>query len=511
MLSRCPRRLSKVASPALRDASCSATKYHPSAALFLSQRRGFNNDRNTESYSDQLAESSQAESHKQKETQNDFSFDNSLTELFGDTPIRSKSSESNQPRPRRQTLTKSEQDVLTGMLDMIVTPPPSSKTSRTTDDSQPSTSSSTTFSSLSSGLFDRLRKVYKTSAQRSPDDVLFDQKKEQIGLCTDDAQLFEWTLREVFAESERFEAAARAVMDANAALPAGTPPQPVPPLQPPTYRRIIPHLMHVFRDQYRQPHLSVSIFRYAQRLSPASFVYGCSTEAYNELLETQWVLRDLTAVRDVLQEMHRHAVPLSAKTDGLVDRIRRELGRLQGETAAAAEQMRVFAEIEAEIARVDKSRKAQGREKDATGRWSAWKRQALEDTEGGFNDWSSLDGRDEGKARFRAKKEAEEMGPSGGFLDRYGSKELRSRPQSFERHGGRATPPFDSRNRRPADSRDRQSFDPRQRQTYGRPSYDQGQSSSRYPPRQGNRDHRGPPPSRRNPVLNEARDALELY
>ncbi|KAF5316183.1 hypothetical protein D9619_006666 [Psilocybe cf. subviscida] len=129
------------------------------------------------------------------ETQNDFSFDNAITELLGNTLIRSKSNESSQPRPKRQRLTKSKQDVLAGMLDMTMTPlPPANTPLRTADDSQPSASSSSpsaAFSSLSIGLFDCLRKVCRTSAQRSPDDILLNERVEQIGLCMHDAQLFE--------------------------------------------------------------------------------------------------------------------------------------------------------------------------------------------------------------------------------------------------------------------------------------------------------------------------------
>ena len=73
--------------------------------------------------------------------------------------------------------------------------------------------------------------------------------------------------------------------------------------------------MRTFRDKYANPHLALALFAHARRLSVLSFVCGCTTPAYNELLETRWAcFRDLKGVCDALEEMKTNGVETNGGT-----------------------------------------------------------------------------------------------------------------------------------------------------------------------------------------------------
>ncbi|TFY78571.1 hypothetical protein EWM64_g5437 [Hericium alpestre] len=67
---------------------------------------------------------------------------------------------------------------------------------------------------------------------------------------------------------------------------------------------------------------------YASTLSTHSFVFGCTTPAYNELIETRWAcFRDLRGVCEALEEMKANAIQPDGQTRKLVDNLRREFGQ----------------------------------------------------------------------------------------------------------------------------------------------------------------------------------------
>ncbi|EKM60688.1 uncharacterized protein PHACADRAFT_246761, partial [Phanerochaete carnosa HHB-10118-sp] len=125
-----------------------------------------------------------------------------------------------------------------------------------------------------STLTDRLRQHSRNVKWTSDADQELDRKKEEMDLCDTDQQLLDWAMREVFGESQRYEAAARKAM---AELPSS---QQGMPLQALSYPYVIAHLMRTFRDKYGDPHLALSLFDHARHLSTASYVFGCTTPAY---------------------------------------------------------------------------------------------------------------------------------------------------------------------------------------------------------------------------------------
>ncbi|KIK39189.1 hypothetical protein CY34DRAFT_89702 [Suillus luteus UH-Slu-Lm8-n1] len=221
-------------------------------------------------------------------------------------------------RARRQAMTAREVSAFDEMFNMIF--------DAVSEQKNPSAKLSSSKAPMSD-LFGRLRRHSKRLKWTTQADEEFDKKKEEMELCDTDQQLLEWAMREVFGQSQQYEERPTPTSTTSA---NSQPPQLAsmhPELQHPTYPYLVAHLMRSFRDKYRDPHLALSIFDYTQHLSIPSYVFGCTTPAYNELIETRWTcFRDLRGVHDALEEMHVNGVEPDGRTKQLVEKLRREVG-----------------------------------------------------------------------------------------------------------------------------------------------------------------------------------------
>lgn len=283
---------------------------------------------------------------------------------------------------RRQGITARETKVLTGMLDMIFDSNNREKRKTPLGDEEVA---------FKEGQVDdflvRLRR--HSNGARWLDDLdatQLDKKKEQIGYCNSDQELLDWAIREVFEESKQFEAAARAAIAQAANSPGSKEP---PPLQPATYPHMVPILMRTFRDKYHDPHLALSIFNYAKSLSIVSYVFGCSTEAYNELVQTRWeCFRDLPGIYQAVNEMVVNGVPINTRTRKWVETIRRDvLGqkeRLDSNEEGQNEVWQLLTKIDQTIAANDT--------KGSNIKWESWKSEATRDDDDSwsFDNWGEM-------------------------------------------------------------------------------------------------------------------------
>ncbi|KAG6857778.1 hypothetical protein H0H87_004194 [Tephrocybe sp. NHM501043] len=173
-------------------------------------------------------------------------------------------------------------------------------------------------------LIGKLRKHPKRLKWSTEMDDVLDRQKEVINLFTTDQELLEWATEAVFGESQRYEAAARkAISEAAMSGVKGD----LPMLQPPTYPHLVALVMQTFREKFNDPHLALSIFEHARNLSIASYVFGCSSQAYHQLIETRWkCFQDLKGVLEALKEMQVNGVKVSGQTRRLVEKLRREIG-----------------------------------------------------------------------------------------------------------------------------------------------------------------------------------------
>ncbi|KAF8507445.1 hypothetical protein JB92DRAFT_2960610 [Gautieria morchelliformis] len=177
-------------------------------------------------------------------------------------------------------------------------------------------------------LFGRLRRQSNRMRQTSATAERLDRQKEEVELCETDQQLLEWTVREVFHGDHIPEPA----------LSSSPPPSSSSPSTPnseeiaryianPTYPHLLAHVMHTFRVKYNDPHTALALFAHAKRRSIHSYVFGCTTPAYNELLETRWELDGaLKGIEEALVEMRANGVRPDKVTRALVERVRREVG-----------------------------------------------------------------------------------------------------------------------------------------------------------------------------------------
>lgn len=146
-----------------------------------------------------------------------------------------------------------------------------------------------------------------------------DELKEEVSAIQTDHELLEWARRRVFdplpAPSSLANVEGEVSDDAPATFPK-------------TYPRILAHLMKVARQSFNNPHLSLSFFHHAQTLSPESYLSGCLSSAYNELIRTRWeCFRDLDGVYRAIREMDEHAVSWDKTTQREVGKIVEQVGR----------------------------------------------------------------------------------------------------------------------------------------------------------------------------------------
>ena len=299
---------------------------------------------------------------------------------------------------RRQTLTERESKVLTGMLDMIFN-------SKDAEKESPPLKRVTDNNGIGRGKVDdligRLRRLTRSPEKPRTYSQMLDQKKEQMSYCVDDQRLLEWAAREVFDESKKYaEEAQRAIEAASESNSS----KPLPILQSPIYPYMIAHLMQTFRDQYHDPNLALFIFEHARNLSVASYVLGCSTDAYNELIETHWKsFKDLPGVLKSIDEMVLNGVPVNGKTRRLVDIIRRDLNEnhsLDDEGAETRELWSMLTKIEQLVAPREAPWASKGKGKRS---FDGWMTEPADPTTDAwtFNDWNMPK---EQKGRFRSQR-----------------------------------------------------------------------------------------------------------
>ncbi|KAG8752133.1 hypothetical protein FRC12_012114 [Ceratobasidium sp. 428] len=153
-------------------------------------------------------------------------------------------------------------------------------------------------------------------------EIEFDKKREEMFKCQTDQEVLQWAMQEVFlrAPGESTSPTASSGTTSNdISTTLGE-------MHPKIYGRIIASLMKEFREQYNNPHLAMAIFDYARRLSIISYVTGCTSPSYNELMRTHWCsFRNLQAVVDVAEEMQVNGVLPDQITAALLNQIHDEV------------------------------------------------------------------------------------------------------------------------------------------------------------------------------------------
>ncbi|WWD04846.1 hypothetical protein V865_002917 [Kwoniella europaea PYCC6329] len=147
----------------------------------------------------------------------------------------------------------------------------------------------------------------------------FEMLKEEMEVISSDVELIEWSKNRVFKPLANID------NDPNAKT--GTTGLPVITYSP-TYPKILAHLLRTLRVNYNSPHLVLSLFNYAQNISLESYLSGCLTEVYNEVLLTRWEsFRDLKGVELGIREMEIMGVNWDQITARLISKIVEEISK----------------------------------------------------------------------------------------------------------------------------------------------------------------------------------------
>lgn len=182
------------------------------------------------------------------------------------------------------------------------------------------------------------------------DGEMVDIAREQISRQSNEVDLLNWALMNIFPTNDDGPSN-QTIICPSAALKAGcakskafyTPPRPLsdrlsrrtskqkgsrqdsPKQFSSAYPYLIAETMSAFRTNFKNPYLAIAIFEHARRLSMTSYILGCGTDAYNQLLQIQWTdMGSLQGVYSILKEMKVNAVPTNGFTENLAQSIRDE-------------------------------------------------------------------------------------------------------------------------------------------------------------------------------------------
>lgn len=164
------------------------------------------------------------------------------------------------------------------------------------------------------------RKSQQLLQQTEDIEQMFDQKREAMLNCRTDQELLQWAVAEVFQEPSANSPSSPPSTDTAAPTQPANDPLKV--IHPGIYARVVAHLMTEFREKYNNPHLAIAIFDYTRRRSIVSFVTGCATPSFTELMRTYWnSFRDLQMVLNVAEEMRVNGVMPNDRTHNLYHQI----------------------------------------------------------------------------------------------------------------------------------------------------------------------------------------------
>ncbi|PWW80607.1 hypothetical protein C7212DRAFT_361592 [Tuber magnatum] len=96
------------------------------------------------------------------------------------------------------------------------------------------------------------------------------------------------------------------------------------------YADLLVEGMITFRQNFNDLAGAMSIFERVKRLGAESYVVGCSTGAYNEMLQTKWeAYKDVSKIVELVDEMEVNVIEGSQKTATILQSIVDEVGKMK--------------------------------------------------------------------------------------------------------------------------------------------------------------------------------------
>lgn len=122
------------------------------------------------------------------------------------------------------------------------------------------------------------------------------------------------------------------------------------------YPLILLKAMKMFRVMFRRPLVAMTLFLKVKTLSAESYVLGCTTQLYNELLLARWErFTDLSSVMDILEEMNLNGLRGDGQTIQILQRIQDDVK--EWVTEGNELEIAVWKEEKDKITKLDKIRR----------------------------------------------------------------------------------------------------------------------------------------------------------
>ncbi|GHJ84561.1 hypothetical protein NliqN6_0963 [Naganishia liquefaciens] len=131
------------------------------------------------------------------------------------------------------------------------------------------------------------------------------QKRELVASLRTDLDILEWLNRTYFGVNAAASISADA-SDNDAPLSSTF---------TASYPLVLAYTISVLHLRFRNPHAALAVFEVARSFSLESYLVGCTTAVYNEMLRARWEgLQDLKGVEEGLQEMQNRGVGWDKET-----------------------------------------------------------------------------------------------------------------------------------------------------------------------------------------------------
>ena len=156
-------------------------------------------------------------------------------------------------------------------------------------------------------------KSQQEQAQEQKRIAALDKSIKEMKACETDLELWHWMDEHVFST---------AAGDSPTTAATNKPQQESeekghskPPSLSASYADLLVAGMEILRGNFNDLAGAISIFERTKRLGAESYVVGCSTAVYNQILETKWEsFRDMYKIVELIQEMKANAIEPNRKT-----------------------------------------------------------------------------------------------------------------------------------------------------------------------------------------------------
>lgn len=148
------------------------------------------------------------------------------------------------------------------------------------------------------GLFDRPENLGQLDSKSIEE---LESLKEQVSTLSSDLEVFEWSKKNVF----KFDLSDTGELSYS-----------------PTYPHILAFTIKLLRLNFNNPHLGLALFQHAQTVNVESYMFGCLTDVYNEVIQIRWdSFKDLNGVEAAIREMDLNGLEFDKQTNSIIRNI----------------------------------------------------------------------------------------------------------------------------------------------------------------------------------------------